>query len=83
VPAARRAGPLLRVAHVGQYAPHDRAKRAGVRKGDVLLSFDGRADFARETDVIRHGLEPEQKGRAVPLEVQRGAQTLTLTLPAE
>src|SRR6185436_741535 len=35
----------LRVEHVGQYAPHDLANRAGVRKGDILIAFDGRTDL--------------------------------------
>jgi hypothetical protein len=80
---ARRGGALLRVAHVGQYAPHDRAKRAGFRAGDVLLSFDGREDFARETDAIAWGLDPARRRRAVPAEVLRGGATVRISLPPE
>jgi hypothetical protein len=83
LPEARREAPLLRVGHVGQWAPHDRAKRAGFAKGDVILAFDGRADFARETDLIRRGIDPANRGRPVPVEVRRGAETRTLTIPAE
>jgi hypothetical protein len=83
VPAGRRGGPLLRVGHVGQYAPHDRAKRAGFRRGDVLLSFDGREDLERETDVIRLGLEPERRARPVPVRVLREGKTLTIALPPQ
>ncbi len=83
VPAGRRKTAYLRVAHVGQYAPHDRAKRAGVQKGDVLLTFDGQTDLARETDVILYALDPARRGRALTLEVQRGSKTLSLLLPPE
>ncbi len=83
VPADRRSAAHLRVAHVGQYAPHDRAKRAGFQKGDVLLTFDGQTDLARETDVLRYALDPARRGRALTIEVQRGGKTLSLLLPAE
>jgi hypothetical protein len=83
VPADRRGGVRLRVGHVGQYAPHDRAKRAGFRKGDLLLAFDGRTDLARDTDVLRYALDPARRARTLDVDVQRGAQTLTLHLPPE
>lgn len=85
VPASRRAAVRLRVAHVGQYAPHDRARRAGFRKGDLILSFDGRTGFVRETDLLRHAIDAALRGRSagagVEVVVQRGAETLTLRLP--
>ncbi len=68
----------LRVEHVGQYAPHDYAKRAGVQKGDRLVNFDGK-DFKRETDLIAYSLR-ERKGNKVPLELTRGGKKLSLTL---
>ena len=37
----------LLVEHVGQFAPHDIAKKAGVLKGDILISFNNRTDFQR------------------------------------
>ena len=59
---AERAWPS--VEHVGQYAPHDRAKKAGFRKGDILISFDGRTDLARETDLLAYALNDKQARRA-------------------
>jgi hypothetical protein len=40
----------LRVQHVGQFAPHDLAKQAGVKANDILISYDGKTNLLRETD---------------------------------
>jgi serine protease Do len=73
----------LLVQHVGQYAPHDLANRAGVRKDDVLVGFDGRTDLLRETDVIAYALRSKQAGDRVTLSLLRdGArQSRTFTFP--
>jgi hypothetical protein len=76
-----RAAIGLRVEHVGQYAPHDVAKRAGFRKDDVLVSFDGRADLPRETDLLRYALNDVKPGSSVPVVVLRDGNETTLTLP--
>ncbi|MFO0880251.1 MAG: Trx7/PDZ domain-containing (seleno)protein [Gemmataceae bacterium] len=75
-------GPGLLVQHVGQYAPHDVAHRAGIRKGDVVLDFDG-VEAKRETDLIVYSLRKKKPGDRVGVTVLRqGArQTLTLRLP--
>jgi serine protease Do len=70
----------LRVEHVGQYAPHDVAKRAGFEKGDVLLSFDAQP-FARETDLLAYVLIQCKPSSNVNVVVLRGGKRLTLTLP--
>ncbi|HND55051.1 MAG TPA: PDZ domain-containing protein, partial [Pirellulaceae bacterium] len=72
----------LRAQHVGEYAPHDRAKRAGLRKGDVILSFDGRTDFSRETDLLVYALAQFQSGKSFDIDVLRGGQRLKIQLPA-
>jgi serine protease Do len=73
----------LYVQHVGQYSPHDLANRAGIRKGDIVTSFDGRSDFVRETDVIAHVLRTKQAGDRVAITLLRdGAkQTMAFTYP--
>jgi len=70
----------LRVEHVGQFSPHDVAKRAGFQKGDVLLSFDEKA-FARETDVLAYALKECKPGSKVNVVVLRGGKRVTLMLP--
>jgi hypothetical protein len=70
----------LKVEHVGQYAPHDRAKKAGVKPGDILTSFDGRTDLKRETDVIAYALNQVPPGREVKMEFLRDGQKVTIAL---
>jgi hypothetical protein len=70
----------LRVEHVGAFAPHDVAKRAGFLKGDVIVAFDGHTDLARETDVIRYALNDVKAGRDVAVRILRDGKEQTLTL---
>jgi serine protease Do len=70
----------LRVEHVGQYSPHDVAKRAGFQKGDVILSFDDKS-FARETDVLAYALNECKPGAKIRVVVLRGDKRVTLMLP--
>lgn len=82
--AGGEAGKLaLLVRHVGEYPPHNLALQAGVRKGDLLVGFDGRTDFTRETDLIAYTLREKQAGDPVTLEVIRGGskRSLKFTLP--
>lgn len=72
----------LRIAHVGQYAPHDVAKRAGFKVGDVLVSFDGKTDLPRETDVLLHVLGRRRPAKDMAVKLLRGKEELTVTLPA-
>ena len=64
----------LVVEHVGAYAPHDRAKKAGVQKGDVLIEYDGRRDFLRESDLLAYSVNQVEVGRSVKLRMRRGAE---------
>jgi S1-C subfamily serine protease len=78
---APNSGMALRVQHVGQYAPHDVAKKAGVQVGDVVISFDGRTDLLRETDLLEYALNHVRRGTAVPMIVLREGNKVTLSLP--
>ncbi len=70
----------LVVEHVGAYAPHDRAKKAGVQKGDVLIEYDGRSDFVRESDLLAYSVNQVEVGRAVKLRMRRGAEEQTFEI---
>lgn len=70
----------LLVRHVGEYAPHDLAKRAGVLKGDLLIAFDARTDLWTESDVIAYALWEKARGDRVPLKLIRDGKTISLTL---
>jgi len=66
---------------VGQYPPHDRAKKAGVRVGDILISYDGRTDLVRETDLLAYALRQVPVGSAAKAVFLRDGQRITLDLP--
>lgn len=69
----------LRIGHVGQYAPHDRAKRAGLQKGDVVVRVAGKDDLLRETDIIRYLLKNRRsEDMKIPFEVLRDGKRLNL-----
>ncbi len=72
----------LLVKHVGQYAPHDVAKRAGVMKGDILLKFDGKP-VERESDLLSYSIRDKQPGDRVDLEILRGGETKTLSITVQ
>ena len=73
-------GLALRVQHTGQFAPHDVAKKAGVQKDDILISFNGRTDLTRETDVLAYSLNELKPGSTVPAELLRDGQKISVSL---
>lgn len=73
----------LTVEHVGEYSPHDAAKKAGFRKGDVVISFDGKTTLQRESDLIAYALTHCRPGTQVDVTVLRGGERITLTLPMQ
>ncbi len=64
----------LKVGHVGAFAPHDRAKKAGVLKGDILVEYDGRTNLVRETDLLAYSLNTVKPGHSVPMKFMRGSE---------
>jgi len=74
-------GMALRVEHVGAFAPHNRAQQAGFVMNDVLISFDGRTDLARETDLLHYAVNVLKPGSTVPVQILREGKKLTLKLP--
>ena len=68
------------MAHVGQFAPHDVAKRAGFQKGDVLVAVDGRTDLGRETDLLRYALNDVRPGTTLVFDVRRDGKRLELSV---
>ena len=53
----------LRVEHVGEYGEHAVAKKAGFRKGDVIVSFDGMSRKMSESDLLAYTVQNEATGR--------------------
>lgn len=72
----------LSVKHVGQFGAHAAAKNAGVQKGDVLVSFDGKA-FRHESELLLHVLTTKKAGETVPVTVSRNGRTKTVSVPIQ
>jgi hypothetical protein len=73
----------LRAKHVGQYGAHAAAKQAGFQPGDVIVSFDGREDLARETDLFAYALQLRQPGERVDVTLVRDGKRIELALPMQ
>lgn len=73
----------LKVDHVGQYNAHAAAKRAGFRKGDLLISVDGRTDLLTEDDLLVYGVTHKKPGEKAVVTVLRNGRQQTLHLPMQ
>jgi hypothetical protein len=73
----------LEVRRVGQYGPHAAAKKAGFRQGDIIVSFDGKTDLSRETDLLAYAVNARKPGDRVPVVVLRNGKRLELKLPMQ
>jgi S1-C subfamily serine protease len=69
----------LRVVHVGEYGEHAAAKRAGVRKGDIVVAFDGREARMTESELLAHGVQGRRPGDQVTVVVLRDGERKALT----
>jgi S1-C subfamily serine protease len=74
-------GMAYKVQHVGQFAPHDGAKKAGFLANDIVVSYDGHTDLARETDLLAYSLNVLKPGATPTVAVLRDGKRLSLTLP--
>lgn len=70
----------LIVQHVGGYPPHDRAKKAGLLKGDVIMEYDGRKNLLRESDILAYAINKVEVGRAVQVRFRRGSEERTVEI---
>ncbi len=75
-----KAGMALRAKHVGQFGPHATAKNAGFQVGDVIVSYDSKADLPRETDVLAYGATAHKAGDKVAVKFLRNGKAMELTL---
>ena len=67
----------LKVGYVGNWGPFGVAKRSGVQQGDIIVTLDGRSDFARESDVFEYVNENKQAGDHISLVLLRDGKTIT------
>jgi S1-C subfamily serine protease len=73
----------LRADHVGEFDAHAAAKRAGFRKGDLIVEFDGQTDLVRETDLFHYAMTKRKAGEKVPVVVWREGKKEKLQLPLQ
>jgi len=73
----------LLVQHLGQYNAHAAAKRAGLRKGDVLIGYDGRTDLNTESQLFTHSVNHHKPGDKVQVTVLRGGKKREFTIPIQ
>lgn len=73
-------GMALKIKHVGQYAPHDAAKQAGLVKDDIVVGFAGQTDLVRESDLLAYGVTKHFPGDKIKVQILRDGKPLDLTL---
>lgn len=74
--------PTLKIQRVGTFGAHAAGQKAGFKQGDVILSWDGKT-FAREADLIAHGVTMRNAGDVIPVTVLRGGKKVELKLPMQ
>lgn len=73
----------LRIKRLGKYGAHATARRSGFKTGDVIVSFDGKNDLFRETDLLAYGVNALQPGETTAITVVRGQKQIHLKLPRQ
>ena len=61
----------------------DAGKRAGFRRGDIFVSFDGRTTHMTETNLMAYVLQSKSPTARIPVTVLRGGKRIKLTLPLQ
>ena len=73
----------LLVQHLGQYGAHAAAKRSGLRKGDILVGYDGRDDLQTESQLFSHSINHHQPGDKVSVTVLRRGKKREFAIPIQ
>ena len=76
-------GMALRAKHVGQYGAHAAGKKAGFLNDDIVISWDGKTDLLRDTDVLAYGVLKRKPGDTIAVKVLRSGKTLEIKIPMQ
>jgi serine protease Do len=68
----------LKIAHVGEFGEHAVAKRAGLQRGDIIVSFDGIDRRMTESQLFDYTLRQKHRGDRVAVTVLRDGMRKTL-----
>jgi hypothetical protein len=73
----------LVIAHVGEHGEHAVAKRAGLQRGDIIVSFDGIDRRMTESQLLDYTLRQKHRGDRVAVTVLRDGmrKTVSYALP--
>ena len=70
----------LRVKGMGNYRPHDTAKRAGFKKGDIIVAFNRRTERMTTSELFAYIMQNTSPGERVPVTVLRAGRRVELRL---
>jgi hypothetical protein len=73
----------LSVDHVGQWSPHDYAKKAGFLKEDIIVSFDGKTHAMTRSQLLAYTMQETTAGHIIPVTVLRDGARVNLQLPTQ
>ena len=66
-----KAAMALKVRHLGEFVDHAVAKRAGLRRGDVIVACDGREGRTSESELLAYTVQRKRPGDDVSVTVLR------------
>jgi hypothetical protein len=69
----------LKAEHVGEYGEHAIAKRAGLKKGDVIVAVDGNNRRMTESQLIEYALWQKHRGDTMAVTVLRDRERMSLS----
>lgn len=73
----------LRVDGMGRYGPHATARRSGFKKGDILVSFNGRTEAMTRSNLLAIATQTTKPGQRVRVVVLRNGKRVRLMLPMQ
>jgi serine protease Do len=73
----------LQALHVGEYGKHAAAKKAGFRKGDLIVEVAGSTAPLSEIDLLAKNLREKKPGEKIPVVVLREGKRVALEMPVQ
>lgn len=69
--------------HVGQYGRHAAAKRAGWKKGDILVEIEGSDERFTESQLLGRFIRGHKPGEKIPATALRNGRRIDLNIPIQ
>ena len=73
----------IQVDFVGWWGPYQAGKRAGFKKGDVMISFDNQRTLKDVNEFYAYAMNKAVKGKQVAVEILRNGRKMSLQLPMQ